>query len=107
MAIPAETRTDHPTLRIIDALDHPHGGRILRVRVDGGNAPSLRSLRGSRLRAVAPDGSERVVRVTGFPLMGGKPSDARIRDTGRVDLLVEMEGEGPPVSRTWRLITNG
>jgi len=56
---------------------------------------------------VAPDGSERVVRVTGFPLMGGKLSDARIRDTGRLDLLVETDGEGPSVSGTWRLILNG
>jgi len=94
-------------LRIIDAFDHPHGGRILRVRIDGGTPPSLRSLQGARLRAVAPDGSERVVRVTGFPLMGGKLSDARIRDTGRLDLLVETEGEGPSVSGTWRLILNG
>jgi len=107
MAMPVETRKGLQTLRIIDALDHPHGGRILRVRIDGGTPPSLRSLRGARLRAVAPDGSERFVRVTGFPLTGGKPSDVRIRDTGRVDLLVETEGEGPPVSRTWQLIASG
>jgi len=106
MVTQSETRTDHPTLRIIDALDHPHGGRILRVKIDGGAAPSLRSLRGARLRAVAPDGSERFVRVTGLPLTGGKPSDARIRETGRVDLLVETEGEGSPVSRTWHLMLN-
>jgi hypothetical protein len=96
-------RSHGVVLKVIDALDHPHGGRILRVRLSGGEAPSLRSLNGATLRAVSPDGKERKVKVLGFPVSGGKASDRRLRETGRIDLLVEPEGEGPPVTIRWEL----
>lgn len=90
-------------LRVIDAFDHPHGGRLLRTRVIRGAPPAMSSLRNLRLVAVSPEGSERTVRVLGFPLFGGKVSDARIERTGRVDLHVEEEGEGPSVTLMWEL----
>jgi hypothetical protein len=90
-------------LRVVDVLDHPHGGRIARVRVQNGTMPSLRSLRETTLLAEGPRGEERRLKVLGFALTGGRVSDARIRGTGRVDLHVEEEGEGPPVDLTWRL----
>jgi len=88
---------------VIDALDHPHGGRILRVRADGESRPSVRKLKGARFRAVSPEGVERSVRVLDFAVFGGKPSDERLRRTGRVDLRVEELDTGPSVSLTWRL----
>jgi hypothetical protein len=95
--------SERATLRVIDALDHPHGGRVLRVRALGDQTPTLRQLRGARFRAVSPDGQERRVRVLDFPLFWGKASDERIRATGRVDLRVEEEAEGSPVAITWEL----
>lgn len=90
-------------LRVIDALDHPHGDRILRTRLVEGAPPSIRRLKGARLQAHGPDGRTGEVTVLGFPVFGGKPSDRRIEETGRIDLVVEAEGEGAAVSRTWVL----
>ena len=89
------------TFRVIDAYDGPHAGRILRLRLESGDAPTIRSLKGARLRAVSPDGAERFVRVDGFPLFGGKPSDSRLKKTGRIDVHVTQEGEGSPVGMRW------
>jgi hypothetical protein len=88
-------------LKVIDALDHPHGGRILRLRLLEGGAPTVKGLRGATLLAEGPRGEERQVKVLGFPVTGGKISDGRIRDTGRVDIHVEEEGEGDPIDLTW------
>lgn len=98
-----DTRTPGETLEVIDALDHPHGGRILRIRATGENPPRLGSLERASLRAISPEGSERTARVLGFPLTGGKASDARFRETKRLDLMVEEAGTGPHISVGWRL----
>lgn len=86
-------------LTVIDALDHPHGNRILRTRVTSGT-PTLKRLKGSALRAHGPDGQQMNALVVGFPVFGGAPSDRRIRDTGRVDLVVEGDGA---INRLWQL----
>ncbi len=101
--MPEQTTVGAPALRVIDAFDHPHGGRILRVRVDRGTPPPLRSLRGARLGASGPEGAEGSVRVLGFPVTGGKPSDRRVQESGRFDLHVEVDPGAPPVSRGWKL----
>lgn len=91
--------------KVIDALDHPHGGRILRLRLQQGDAPSVRDLRGARLRAVSPEGDERVVEVEDFALTGGKPSDERLARTGRADVHVyDADGKtSPPVALDWTI----
>lgn len=89
--------------RVLDAMDAPHTGRILRLRVQSGEAPSIRSLKGSELVAVSPTGAERRVRVLGFAVFGGKPSDDRLTRTGRVDVHVEELGEGDPVGLRWEV----
>lgn len=93
------------TFRVIDAFDAPHVGRILRLRLETGDAPSVRSLKGARLKAVSPDGVERYARVDGFPMFGGRPSDERIRRTGRIDVHVRLEGEtrDPPIGLRWEV----
>lgn len=88
-------------LKVIDALDHPHGGRVLRLRLLEGPSPTVRGLKGSTLEAKGPRGEVRRARVLGFPIFYGKVSDARIRETGRIDVHVEEEGEGTPISLTW------
>jgi hypothetical protein len=89
--------------RVLDAMDAPHSGRILRLRVQSGEAPSIRSLKGRELVAVSPTGQERRVRVLGFALFGGKPSDSRLTRTGRLDVHVEELGEGEPVGLRWEV----
>lgn len=77
-------------------MNAPNTGRILRLRLQGGEAPSVRNLRGARIRATAPDGRTCEAQVTGFALIGGKPSDERLARTGRVDVHVqEADGQGP------------
>lgn len=94
-------------MKVIDAMNHPHGGRILRLRLEGEEAPRMKALKGARLRAIGPRGEERTAKVLGFPLMQGKLSDRRIRETGRLDLHVEEEGEGEPITLTWRVNPTG
>lgn len=96
--------------RVLDALDAPHGGRILRLRLQSGETPSVRDLRGACIRAVSPGGDERSGRVEGFALFGGKPSDDRLARTGRVDVrVVDEDGqrEGPPIDRKWEVRVGG
>lgn len=101
------TKTQPATFRVLDALEGPHGGVILRLRLQSGEAPSIRALKGARVKAVSPDGSqERFFRVEGFAVFGGRPSDARLARTGRVDVHVTPEGsaEDSAVSLRWEVI---
>ncbi len=93
-----------PVFRVIDALDAPHGGRILRLQLQEGAPPRVRDLRGSQLTATAPDGTRRSVTVTGFAAFGGRVSNRRLADTGRVDVHVrEDASDTEPVSIKWLL----
>jgi hypothetical protein len=93
--------------RVLDAMDAPHSGRILRLRLQGGETPSIRSLKGARLKATAPDGRSCTAKVTSFALAGGKPSDVRLARTGRVDVTVEeVDGQGP-ISLQWEVTLGG
>ncbi len=94
------------TFRVIDAFDGPHRGLVLRLRLQDGDAPSVRSLRGARLRAVSPEGVERFARVDGFPLFGGRTSDESLRRTGRIDVTVTQESTGadqPTIAASWEV----
>ena len=93
----------HPTFRVLDAMDAPHGGRILRLRLQSGEAPSIGELRGARMRAVSPDGHSAIVYVKGFAVFGGRPSGSRLARSGRVDLLVERAVNGPAVGARWEI----
>jgi hypothetical protein len=102
----AATRTQPATFRVLDVLEGPHGGLILRLRLQSGEAPAIKALKGARMKATSPDGSaERFFRVEGFAVFGGRPSDARLARTGRVDVHVTPEGaeEISPVSLRWEV----
>lgn len=98
-------QTQGTAFRVIDAMDGPHRGRVLRLRLQSGGTPSLKSLKGASLLARSPDGEEERLKVVGFFLPGGKPSEARFGRTGRVDLIVESEGASgvPRVSTLWEI----
>ena len=90
------------TFSVIDAYDHPHGGRILRLRLRRGEAPAAKELKGGTMIARAGDGSETRLKVDGFVLFGGRVTDARVARTGRVDIHVRDEAAGA-VSPGWSL----
>ena len=89
----AQTQTRQWSFKVLDTVETPHGGCVLRLRLLDGDAPTVKALKGARLQVRSPDGQERTVRVTGFALVGGKPSDVRLARTGRVDIQIEEEGE--------------
>ncbi len=78
--------------QVTDAYDHPHGGRILRLKLRSGDAPSVKALKNKVVVASSPAGEEARLRVSNFAVFGGKPSDARLARTGRADVLVEGDG---------------
>ncbi len=103
VAMASTTERADATFRVLDAMDAPHGGRILRLRLQSGEAPSVKALKGARLRAVGPDGAEKTLRVDGFAVFGGRTSDERLARTGRVDVHVSEEGEAPRVGMRWEV----
>lgn len=92
--------------QVLDILEHPHGGRILRLRLEEGDPPPVDELRSARLRAVSPEGRESIVRVDGFAALGGKPSDERLARTGRVDVRVHGadDGSDAPIGFHWKVV---
>ena len=88
----SEASESTTSYRVIDALDHPHGGRILRLKLRLGKALTVGKLKSGPLVAASPEGEELPVRVKGFALFGGRPADSRLAHTGRVDVQVAGEG---------------
>ena len=89
--------------RVLDAMDAPHTGRILRLRLHSGDAPAVKSLKGREMLAESPDGSRCRVHVDGFAVFGGKPSDERLARTGRVDVHVRELDDTGPVGLQWEV----
>lgn len=98
-----DRKTGTPVFQVIDAMNGPHTGQILRVRHSGGKTPSLREMKGANLKARSLEGVEATVRVVAFSMIGGKPSEARFNRTGRLDLVVHQETGDTPVGLRWRL----
>lgn len=102
MSAEASTRSG-VTFRVLDAMDAPHSGRILRLRLQSGEAPSIKSLKGATLTASSPDGNRCDIKVLGFAAFGGKPSDERLARTGRVDVHVEELDDNGPIGLRWEV----
>ena len=90
--------------RVLDAMDAPHSGRILRLRLQSGEAPAVKSLKGVEMCATSPDGIQCRFRVLGFAVFGGKPSNDRFARTGRVDLQVEELDANGPIGLQWDVV---
>ena len=103
----AQQRSNDVVFKVLDMMPGPHGGWLLRLRLQEGDAPSLKELKGSRMRLEGSEGVQREVTVRNFPVMGGKPSDSRFARTGRVDVYADPTDDGeasPPVFiGTWTL----
>jgi hypothetical protein len=89
----AQSQTKQWVFRVLDSVEAPNGGCVLRLRLQDGEAPTVKALKGARLLVRSPDGNELTVRVQRFALVGGKPSDGRLARTGRVDIQIEKEGD--------------
>lgn len=98
-----EPQTGAPVFRVIDAMDAPYSGQILRLRLLSGRTPTLKEMKGGRFKARSPKGDEASIKVTGFSLAYGKPNQARFARTGRVDVLSEMDEGEEKVSLQWTL----
>ncbi|GMR13372.1 MAG: hypothetical protein BMS9Abin29_1579 [Gemmatimonadota bacterium] len=92
--------------RVLDVIDGPYEGRILKLRLHGGEAPTIRELKGARVKATSPDGgAECELRIVGFALFGGRPSDERLARTGRIDISVEAaDGAAEQVTARWEVV---
>ena len=68
----------------LDVMDAPHGGRLLRLRLQSGEAPTARELKGARMQAHSPDGDMTCTfAIEGIALFGGREHDERLARTGR------------------------
>jgi len=89
--------------RVLDSMDAPHGGKLLKLRFESGDTPGTREIKGATFLLASPDGKAScTVRVEAFALFGGRPSDDRLRRTGRVDVHVsEVEGNADNIGPKW------
>jgi hypothetical protein len=97
-------------LEVIDAMEAPHGGWILRLRHREGAPLTVKGLKGARMKAVSPRGDERTFRIHSFVMFGGKPTDRRLARTGRADVRIVDEEAAPgtpPIGLRWDVIPNG
>ena len=99
----SDTTTAGVVFRVLDSMDAPHAGRILRLRLQSGEAPTIADLKGANLVATSPDGRRCRVRVDGFAVFGGRPSNDRLMRTGRVDVHVTELDDGGPVGLRWEV----
>ena len=100
-----DQRSHKAIFRVLDSLQAPHGGWFLKLRFEAGDAPTLRELKGTNLKVSSPDGTTTFgVKVHGFPLFGGHPSDDRLHRTGRVDVHVaSLDGSERTIGPKWRV----
>ena len=91
------------TFRVIDSMDGPHGGRILRLMSLPNNRPKLSELRNREMVAIGQSGRICRVRVLDFVVIGGKVRQKRFNATGRIDVRVREIDDSGPVTLGWKL----
>lgn len=98
-----EKQSGPTVFRVIDAMDAPFKGQILRLRLQAGKTPTLKEVKGGTFTARSPEGDESRVKVMGFSTIGGKPNQARFERTGRLDVLAVSENGAEPIGIRWLL----
>ena len=98
------SRSHKTVFKVLDVLDAPHGGRLLKLRLQSGETPTIRELRGARMRAQSPDGETTCAcAIESFALFGGRSPDERLARTGRVDVVIASGEEEDQIGLTWHL----
>lgn len=92
--------------RVIDAMDAPHGGKLLKLKLADGIAPTLRELKGATFDTRSPRGDTvGRVQVEGFAVFGGRATNARFEKSGRIDVHVRGVDRSPaPIALQWELV---
>ncbi len=90
--------------RVSDAVAVPLRGMLLRLRRIEGQ-PSMKQLRkGSKLRLIAPDGSERDITIVDYSTTGGRATQERLDRTGELDIVISPDDalvDDTPVEIGW------
>ena len=93
--------------KVVNVLDVPSRGVLLRLRLVEGS-PSLRELGpGRRLLLRSPSGEEREVRVLDFSVTGGRATQSRLERMRELDVIVASEDAwsgGRPVRIGWSVV---
>jgi hypothetical protein len=85
-------------------MDAPHGGRLLKLRLQSGEAPSVRELRSARMQAQSPDGDLTCTfEIEHIALFGGRAPDERLARTGRIDVHIEGGHDADQIDLTWQV----
>jgi hypothetical protein len=75
--------------RVSDALEMPHRGFLLRLRVSEGT-PQVGSLAvGESFLLIAPDGRERVARISDHSVTAGRVTQERLDRVGEFDVVID------------------
>lgn len=99
------TKAEPAHFNVSDALDVPLRGFLLRLRLTGGDFSVKNAGPGTRLRLVAPDGTERIVTILAKSLTGGRNTQERLQKTGQLDLIISSDdayADNVPVGIGWR-----
>jgi hypothetical protein len=88
--------------RVSDVVSVPLRGTMLRLRVVDGT-PALGDLGvGREIVLRSPSGEERRARIIAHPVTIGKPSQARLDQTGEFDVLIDPATQsGDPIEIGW------
>ena len=76
--------------RVSDVSEVPLRGFILRLRVLEGE-PSMKDLKGGRLRVTGPDGTSRIIEIRDFAVTAGRSSQKRLDRYKEVDVIISAE----------------
>lgn len=98
------SRSHKTVFKVVDAMDAPHGGRLLRLRLQSGDTPTVRELRGARMQAQSRDGKTTCTcTIEGFALFGGRVPDERLARTGRIDVHIAGGEDAALIDLTWEI----
>lgn len=106
-AYPPSYPGDSFRFSVSDVVEIPHGGYLLRLRLLEGSPRVSELGPGRHLRLRAPDGSERVIRVQEFSVVGGRVTQARLERTRELDIIVSREdvlAGGRPIEIGWVVV---
>jgi hypothetical protein len=96
------SRSHKTVFKVLDAMDAPHGGRLLKLRLQSGDTPTVRELRGARMQAKSPDGEKTCTfSIDSVALFGGRAPDERLARSGRIDVQIKDGRDTGMVGLTW------
>ena len=93
----------HASFRVVDAMEGPHRGRILRLKLESATPPRLSTLDGTEMIAISPRGRMCRFRIDSFAVFGGKARQTRFENTLRIDVRIRELDDTGPIGLRWRV----